>query len=148
MQTRNPSRDVGIADQPIHPMLASSPLALFVAALFTDVTYWKTADPLWSTMSSWLLLAGLVMATVVILAVVIDVLSDLNLRPAWAPMLGNGLAVLLSVLNYVFHVRDGYSTVVPAGPLLAAAVVVILLLTSLLGRGLVLYRRTTRNGPP
>jgi uncharacterized membrane protein len=57
-------------------------------------------------------------------------------------MLGNGAAVLLSVVNFVFHVRDGYSSVVPVGPLLSAAVVIVLLLTGWTGLRLVYRRRS------
>jgi uncharacterized membrane protein len=123
-------------------MMVPYPIAFFVAALFTDLTYWRTADPLWTTMSSWLLLGGLVMAGLAVLAGLIDFLRDRGLRRlrlAWMHLLGNGLAFLLSVLNFIFHVRDGYSAVVPAGPLLSAVVVLILLFTGWLGWDLV-YR--------
>jgi uncharacterized membrane protein len=133
----------GAARHPIHPALAPIPVGFFVVALFTDVTYWRTADPLWTTMSSWLLLAGLVMAGVAVIAGLIDLLGDRSLRrlrPVWLLVLGNGLAFLLSVLNFVFHVRDGYSAVAPVGPLLSAAVVLILLFTGAMEWGLV-YRR-------
>ena len=51
-------------------------------------------------------------------------------------MLGEGLAFALSVVNFVFHIRDGYSAVVPAGPLLSAAVVFVLLSAAWVGCGL------------
>jgi uncharacterized membrane protein len=127
-----------IADRPVLPMRIRFPVALFVAALISDVAYWRTADPLWTTMSSWLLLGGLAIATAAVLSELIRVFGDQSLRrlrPAWIHLLGNGLAVLLSTLNFVFHVRDGYSAVVPAGPLLSAAVVLILLFTGWTGLG-------------
>ncbi|MDB5470546.1 MAG: hypothetical protein JWR84_2106 [Caulobacter sp.] len=137
MQNRRSAGAPGIANHPIHAMLVPFPIVLFVGVLFTDVAYRSTADPLWSTMSSWLLLAGLIVASIAILLELIGFLGDQSFRrrlPVRIHLLGNGLAVLLSVLNFVFHVRDGYSAVVPAGPLLSAAVVLVLLLTFWLGR--------------
>ncbi|MDB5430019.1 MAG: hypothetical protein JWP35_1135 [Caulobacter sp.] len=116
------------------------PAPLFVAVLLTDLTYWRTADPLWSTMSSWLLLGGLAWAVIAVLVELVRLLAGARprrLNPAWGHMLGDGLAVLLSMANFIFHVRDGYSALVPAGPLLSAAVVIILLLTSRTGLALV-----------
>ncbi|HTI67193.1 MAG TPA: DUF2231 domain-containing protein [Caulobacteraceae bacterium] len=113
-------------------MLIPFPAELFAAALLTDIFYWRSADPLWTTMSSWLLLAGLVVGAVAVLAELIGLRGDR--RPAWIAVGGRWLAFLLSVANFVFHVRDGYSAVVPAGPLLSAAVVLILLSTGWVGR--------------
>ena len=130
MQSRIRPADPSSADEPIHPVLIPVPAELFVAALLTDVFYWRTADPLWSTMSSWLLLAGLVVATAAIAEELIRLLADPRRRHlglARLHLIAFGLAWLLSVVNFVFHVRDGYSAVVPAGPLLSAAVVAVLL---------------------
>ena len=133
MQSRNPAGAAIIAGHPIHRALAPFPIGCFVGALSTDIVYWRTADPLWSTMSSWLLLAGLVVACVPVLTGLIDFIRDRSvqrLRPAWIHTLGNGLGFALAALNFVFHVRDGYSSVVPAGPLLSALVVLILIATA------------------
>jgi uncharacterized membrane protein len=139
MDSRSPQAAATAAIPPILAMAIPFPATLFVAALLTDLAYWRTADPLWSTMSSWLLLAGLVVATAAVLAEMVRVLRGSEVRrvrPAWTHLLGNGAAVLLSVMNFVFHVRDGYSAVVPAGPLLSAAVVLVLLLSAWMVRGL------------
>ena len=144
MRNRNLFTILRIAGNPVHSMLAASPIAFFTAAMVTDVTYWRSADPLWSTMSSWLLLAGLVMAYAAVWAGLIDVLGDQKLRArgfARTHSLGGGLAVLLATLNFVFHVRDGYSAVVPAGPLLSAAVVLVMLPVGWMGRDLLARRQ-------
>ena len=141
MQSSRPSEAAG---SPVRRVGLSFPAALFVAALLTDLAYWRTADPQWSTMSSWLLLAGLVVGGIVVLVQLIRVLASpalRRLRPAWIYLVGDGLAVLLSILNFIFHVRDGYSAVVPAGPVLSAAVVLVLLFTGWIGRGLVRPQR-------
>lgn len=136
MSDQNSRDAMRIAIHPIHAVLVPFPITLFVAALCADLAYWKTADPLWTTMSSWLLLAGLTLAGVAVLAELIGVLGDRSIRrwrPAWVHLVGNGLAVLLSALNFVFHVRDGYSAVVPAGLLLSMGAVLILFFTDWVG---------------
>ena len=144
MQSHSPAGTATISRRSNFPLGIPLPPALFVAALATDITYWRTADPLWSTMSSWLLLVGLVIACIAVLTELVRVLGDPGLRrerPAWAYLLGNGAAVLLSIVNFVFHVRDGYSAVIPAGPLLSVVVVVILVFTTWLGLRLASRRR-------
>jgi uncharacterized membrane protein len=91
------------------------------------------------------LLGGLVWAVIAVVVEVIRLLAGARprrLNPAWGHMLGDGLAVLLSMANFIFHVRDGYSALVPAGPLLSAAVVVVLLLTPWAGLALVPHHHT------
>ena len=128
-----------IAGPAIPPTRIPFPAELFVVAFLTDIVFWQTGDPLWTTMSSWLLLAGLVMATAALALEWGRLLGDQPLRRsrrARVHMLGDGLAFALSVVNFVFHVRDGYSAVVPAGPLLSGAVVFILLSAGWVGCGL------------
>jgi uncharacterized membrane protein len=110
-------------------MLVPFPTAMFVGALVTDLAYWRTADPLWSTISSWLLLVGLVIACVA-------VATGLVRRRLGPHPVADGAAIALAMVNFIFHVRDGYSAVVPAGPLLSAATVLVLLSTVLTGRRL------------
>ena len=128
-----------IADPAIPPTWIPFPAELFVVAFLTDIVFWQTGDPLWTTMSSWLLLAGLVLATAALALEWVRQRGVQRLRcsrRARVHMLGDGLAFALSVVNFVFHVRDGYSAVVPAGPLLSGAVVFILLSAGWVGCGL------------
>ena len=132
------------------PRLTPFPVALFSAALVTDLVYWASADPLWSTMSSWLLLGGLTLATIAVMAELVRVLGDPGFRrrrPIRVDVAGNALAVAVSVVNFIFHVRDGYSAVVPAGPLLSAAVVLILLLTGWVERRVARRHATLAQAP-
>ncbi len=136
MPRLNPAGAATIAGHSIHRALAPFPIAFFGAALCTDAVYWRTADPQWSTMSSWLLLIGLVVAGVAILPGLFDFIRDRSVRrtrPAWGHTLAGGLGFALAALNFVFHVRDGYSAVVPAGPFLSAVVVLILLVVAATG---------------
>src|ERR1700741_5284571 len=112
-----------------HPMLVPFPVAYFVAALATDLAYWRTAEVMWERFSIWLIAGGLVMSALVALAAVIDLIF-VRQRPAWFRAIGYLAAVLLSLLNVFVHSRDGYTAVVPAGMTLSLIVVAILLVYS------------------
>ena len=118
MPYRNPRSTARIGGHPIHPMLVPFPIACFVGAFVTDLAYWRTAAVMWETFSVWLLTAGLVMAGFAVLAGLIDFIGSKHIRalkPAWPHVLGNLLALVLSVVNAFVHSRDGYTAVVPTG---------------------------------
>ena len=115
--------------RPIHRILAPFPVAYFVAALATDIAYWRTAEVMWERFSVWLIVGGLVISALVALAALID-LAFTAQQPAWFRALSYAVAVLLSLLNVFVHSRDGYTAVVPAGVTLLAIVVAILLVYS------------------
>jgi uncharacterized membrane protein len=110
----------------LHPMLVPFPVAYFVAALVTDLAYWRTAEVMWERFSVWLIAGGLVMAALVALTAVIDLVFARQ-NPAWFRALAYAAAMVLSLLNVFIHSRDGYTAVVPAGLTLSAVVVAILL---------------------
>ena len=132
MPIDSPRSTAKVLGHPIHPMLVPIPIACFVLTLVTDLAYWKTANMQWANMSAWLLAVGLFASVLAALAGVIDFFGDRRiraLRPAWIHGLGNGLVLLLSVINFFIHSRDAYTSVVPTGLLLSALVVAILLVT-------------------
>jgi uncharacterized membrane protein len=142
MLNDTPHSTAGVGGHPIHPMLVPFPIACFVGAFVTDLAYWRTASYLWETFSVWLLTAGLVMAGFAVLAGLIDFASNRRiraLRPAWPHVLGNLVAVVLSLVNAFVHSRDGYTAVVPTGLILSGIVVLILMVTGWLGWSMV-YR--------
>jgi uncharacterized membrane protein len=120
-----------------------------VGTLFTDLTYWKTANMQWAVMSSWLLTVGLVVAVFAVIAGFIDFLGDRrirNLRAVWIHAGGNALALILSIFNALIHSRDGYTSVAPAGIILSALVVLILLVTGWEGWAMVYRHRVGVSG--
>jgi Predicted membrane protein (DUF2231) len=64
-----------------------------------------------------------------------------QLRSAWIHALGNGLVIVLSVINVFVHSRDGYTAVVPTGIVLSGGVVLIMIITGWLGGELVYRHR-------
>jgi uncharacterized membrane protein len=140
----NPRSTASIAGHPIHPMLVPFPIACFVGTLVTDIAYVKTLDLMWATFSVWLLTAGLVMAGLAAVAGLVDFIASpriRQLRPAWIHVVGNVIAVVLSLVNAFVHSRDGYTAVVPTGITLSAIVVLILLVTGWMGWEMVYRHR-------
>ena len=138
----NPRSTASIAGHPIHALLVPIPITCFVGTFVTDLVYWKTANMMWANMSIWLLTVGLVVSALAVLAGLTDFFGDRRVRAlssAWVHGLGNGLALVLSIVNAFVHSRDAYTSVVPTGLILSGLVVLILVVTSWLGSGLV-YR--------
>ncbi|MGN6307654.1 MAG: DUF2231 domain-containing protein [Mesorhizobium sp.] len=137
-----PRSTASVAGHPIHPMLVPFPIACFVGTLLTDIAYWRTADMIWANFSAWLVTAGVIMGLLAAIAGLIDFLGDRRVRaqsPAWPHVLGNLLALILSIVNMFIHTRDAWTSVVPWGLVLSAIVVLILLVTGWLGWAMV-YR--------
>jgi uncharacterized membrane protein len=140
MPRENPRSTASIAGHPIHAMLVPIPIVCFIGTFVTDLVYWKTAAMMWADMSAWLLTVGLIVSVVVVLAGLIDFFGDRrvrSLRAAWVHGLGNGLALILSIVNAFVHSRDAYTSVVPTGLALSTIVVVILGVTAWFGASLV-----------
>jgi len=140
----NPRSTARIAGHPIHPMLVPFPIACWVGALATDLTYANSEWHGWAYFSSWLIGAGLVTGGLAALAGFIDYFGERRiraLRVANWHMIGNLTAFVLSIVNFVIHMRDGAKAVLPTGLMLSALVVLILLVTGWLGGHLVYKHR-------
>jgi len=132
MAMQNPRTTAKIGDHPIHQMLIPFPIAFLVATLVCDLIFWRTGNGAWSTASLWLLGAALVMAALAAVAGLTDFMGDERIRDlsaAWHHMIGNVLAVLLSLWNWYRRYEGGEAAVLPTGLLLSLIVVLILLYT-------------------
>jgi uncharacterized membrane protein len=125
-----------IARRPIHPMVSAVPIACFVGALLTDLTYWGTAEMMWADFSAWLISVGLILGVLAAIAGLVDFIARPAIRapgPAWPHALGTPVVLVLAVLNSLVHSRDAWTSVVPLGLILSAATVAVLLGTVWLG---------------
>jgi len=125
-----------ISEHPMHTVLVAFPAVCFIGAFITDFVYWRSMFFVWANFSVWLLTAGLVMASLVVIAALIDFMISRNRRaslPAWPYLLGNGLVIVLSLFNVFVHSRDGYTAVVPTGIILSGLVVLIMMITGWMG---------------
>jgi uncharacterized membrane protein len=133
-----------IAKHPIHPMLVPIPIACFVGALLTDITYYATAEMMWADFSAWLLAVGIIAGVLAAIAGLIDFLGNRLIRmqaPAWPHLIGNLLVLVLAFFNNLVHTRDAWTSVVPTGIVLSAITVLILPITGWLGWSLVYRHR-------
>jgi uncharacterized membrane protein len=139
-----------IAGHPIHPMLVPIPIACFVGVLLTDIAYWRTTNIMWADFSTWLVSVGVVVGLVAALVGLIDFAGNRRIRqqpPAWPHVIGNVLALILSILNMLVHTHDAWTSVVPWGLTLSAAVVVILMFTGWMGWSMVYRHRVGVSAP-
>jgi uncharacterized membrane protein len=144
MITQNPKSTAQIAGHPLHPMLIPFPVAFLVATLVSDLIFWQTRNPAWSTASLWLLGAALLMAALAAVAGLTDFLGDARIRSlsaAWHHMFGNVVVVLLSLWNWYRRYEAGDGAVVPTGLLISLIVVLILLYTGWRGWEIVYRHR-------
>jgi uncharacterized membrane protein len=118
--------------------LVPLPVTFLIATLISDTLYWATAGTLWSRLSEWLLGAGLATGAFAAADGLIRYVASGRIRPSricWIHVVGNMLALLLSLSNLVYRLNeDPGHAVVPAGIGLTAIVVCLLLFTARLGR--------------
>ena len=133
-----------IARYPIHPMVVPFPIACFVGALLTDLTYWKTAEMMWADFSAWLITVGVILGYVAALAWLMDFFRNRFTQaeaPAWPYVIGNAVALILATINMFVHTHDAWTSVVPWGLTLSALTVLVLIFTGWVGWSTA-YRRS------
>src|SRR6185312_10872467 len=122
----NPRSTAQIAGHPIHPMLVPFPIAFFVSAFLVNLAYWVTGGGGWARASLWLLGAGVVMALTAAVFGLTDFLASREIRSLNAAvqhMIGNVLAVLISLANFIYQLTGGPSVILPWGLVMALVVV-------------------------
>lgn len=142
--TDNPRSTASIAGHPIHPLLVPLPIGFLVGALITDIAYVMSTWWMWAYASSWLLGAGIATALLAALAGFTDFFGDRRiraLRRAWYHMIGNLIAVVVAIVNFIVHTRDGAAAVIPLGVTLSAVTVLLLLFNGWMGGELVFRHR-------
>jgi uncharacterized membrane protein len=111
----------------LHPGLIAAGAALLIGALVTDIFYWQTSDMQWANFSAWLITAGLILALLAGLALVLDLVLGRAGPISWVHFVALAGAALLSLLNVFVHSRDAWTSVVPQGLMLSIVVTIFLL---------------------
>ena len=128
---------------PIHSVVAHFSAVCLVGALFTDITYWRTAEMMWADFSAWLVTVGVILGAVAVVAGLFDLFSG-RLKGVGQPgklqMFGYLVALILSVFNAMIHTHDAWTSVVPWGLTLSAVVTIILVFAGVMG-----WREQTRS---
>jgi uncharacterized membrane protein len=144
MQTRNPVSSANVAGHPMHPILITLPIGLFVAVFIFDLVFWQTGNQAFATGSLWLLGAGLIAAALAAVTGLIDFLGDHRIRAlgdAWQHAIGNVILVLVQLFSFYQRYRYGTSAVVPLGLSLSLVAVLIMLFTGWKGGEMVFRHR-------
>jgi uncharacterized membrane protein len=144
MQTRNPVSSANIMGHPMHPILITLPIGLFVGVLLFDLIFWQTGTEMWATGALWLLGAGLIAAALAAVAGLIDFLGDQRIRAlsdAWQHAIGNVIMVLIQLFSFYERYRYGTSAVVPLGLSLSFVAILIVLFTGWKGGEMVFRHR-------
>ena len=112
----------------IYGLLNPIPFGCFVAALIFDIIYSETAVMLWDKGAAWLIVFGLLFATVPRLVNLTQVWITSRRTATGTDKLDfwlNLIAMVLSIVNAFVHSRDAYA-VIPAGLWLSVCTVVLL----------------------
>jgi uncharacterized membrane protein len=144
METRNPVSSANLVGHPIHPILITLPIGLFVATLLFDLIFWQTGSEAFATGALWLLGAGLIAAAAAAVTGLIDFIGDRRIRAlgdAWQHAIGNVILVLVQLFSFYQRYRYGTSAVVPLGLILSFVAVCILLFTGWKGGEMVFRHR-------
>jgi uncharacterized membrane protein len=113
---------------PLHAILLAFPVALFTAALITDIAYFNTAQIQWANFASWLIAGGLFVGAFPVLWALIHVLRR------WRSA-GRGHIVylftllamwLLGFIDALVHAKDAWAAM-PTGLYLSAVVTILAL---------------------
>lgn len=149
--SRNPVSSAQIAGHPLHPILVTLPIGMFVSVLLFDVLFWRTGTELWATGALWLLGAGLIAAALAAITGLIDFVGEQRIRDlpeAWHHAIGNVIMVLIQLFSFYQRYRYGTSAVVPLGLSLSLVAVLILLFTGWKGGEMVFRRRVAVQDEP
>jgi uncharacterized membrane protein len=152
MPTRNPVSSANLMGHPLHPILITLPIGLFLATFLFDLVFWRTGTEMWATGALWLLGAGLIGAALAAIAGLTDFLGDARIRQisdAWQHAIGNVVLVLIQLFSFYQRYRYGTSAVIPLGLSLSLIAVLLMLFTGWKGGELVFrYRVAVYDEPP
>jgi len=138
-----------IAGHPLHPLLVTLPVGSLVLLLLSDLASRATSDPFWAQASYWLTIGGLITGVLAALTGFIDFVNGPRIRRlsiAWVHFLGNGVAMLLTLGNFLLRRSDPTAAVSEVELGLSVLVVVILLVTGWLGGEMVFRHRVGVTG--
>jgi uncharacterized membrane protein len=143
-QTRNPVSSANVMGHPMHPILITLPIGLFVATFIFDLIFWQTGNQAFATGSLCLLGAGLIGAALAAITGLIDFFGDGRIRAlgdAWQHAIGNVILVVVQLFSFYERYRYGTSAVVPLGLSLSVVAACIMGFTGWKGGEMVFRHR-------
>jgi uncharacterized membrane protein len=117
---------------PIHAILLTGALPLFLGALLADVAYFSTSEMQWKNFASWLIVGGLVFGGFALIwAIAASFRAGRRRRPWLYPILLLS-TWLLGFLNALIHAQDAWASM-PEGLILSAVIVVLAMVVTGMG---------------
>jgi uncharacterized membrane protein len=106
---------------PLHGILLAFPLALFTAALASDLAYLNSAQMQWSNFSAWLITGALVFGGLVLVWALVGAILPRRTTRGRALLYFVLIAVMwvCGLVNAFQHSRDAWSSVGPVGATLS-----------------------------
>lgn len=113
----------------LHRLLLAFPVALFVGALVTDITYLRTAEIQWTNFSAWMIVGALVFGGIVGAWAILDavVARTVTRLPRLIYLGLLAAAWLLGLLNAFKHSQDAWSSVGAFGLILSILCTLLIL---------------------
>ncbi len=131
---------VAISRHPLHPMLVTFPIALFVCALASDIAYVMLQDPFWARVSLWLLGVGTLMGSLAGAAGTVELLMITGIRhraSAWSHFVMAVMLLSVGFINWYGRLADAAAAIFPIGIYLSLLGVLLVGLAGWLGGKLV-----------
>ncbi|PNQ75517.1 hypothetical protein BA950_12385 [Erythrobacter sp. SAORIC-644] len=120
---------------PIHAILLAFPVALYPAALLSDITYLNTAVIQWTNFSSWLIAGADVFAGLVLAWALVSQFLGRARQRGWAYVIVVALMFVAGVLNAFQHARDGWHSVGTFGLVLSILCTILAFVAAFLAFG-------------
>ena len=126
------SEPVSIASA-VHGIVLSFPVALFSAAVASDIAYLKTSETQWTNFSSWMIAGALVFGGLLLAWALIDWIVKLRRPDSRHRLLYLATVAVMWVVGLVnafHHARDGWSSVGTTGVILSVVTMVLALVAA------------------
>ena len=120
---------------PIHAILLAFPVALYPAALLSDITYLNTAVIQWTNFSSWLIAGADVFAGLVLAWALVSQFLGRARQRGLAYVIVVALMFVAGVLNAFQHARAGWSSVGTFGLVLSILCTILAFVAAFLAYG-------------
>ena len=120
---------------PIHAILLAFPVALYPAALLSDITYLNTAVIQWTNFSSWLIAGADVFTGLVLAWAFVTQFLGRTRQRGWAYVIVVALMFVAGVLNAFQHARDGWHSVGTFGLVLSILCTILAFVAAFLAYG-------------
>jgi uncharacterized membrane protein len=113
-------------------MLLAFPVAMFLAALASDIAYWRTFQIQWANFSSWLVAGGLLGGGLALIWAAVDLFRVRGSRRPLIYFVVLLFTFALGFVNALVHAKDAWATM-PEGLYLSAVTALLALVAAWIG---------------